>query len=151
MPDTDHLFPVRVQRTSAGLVRAYARAQAFDVGSQASLRETDPHPSAIEYALGSLGGDLVCGLAREAAARGLKLHAIEASLTGRLENILVHLGVLGEHGNPGIASIDGAVYVGTDADPADLEAAWQTALVRSPLYNTLARCASVQITLRVVA
>jgi hypothetical protein len=151
MPDIDHAFAVRVQRSAARAPRAYARGQSFEVGSQASLRELDPHPSAVEYALGALGGDLLCGLERVAAAEGLPLHGLEISLSGRLENILVQLGVIGEQGHPGFAAIDGTVYVSTDGDPQTVESAWRTTLARSPLYNTLSRCASVSIHLRVTS
>jgi hypothetical protein len=150
MTNIDHLFTVRIQRTAARSARAYARGQAFDVDSQASLRESDPHPSAVEYALGALGGDLVCGLDREAASRGLKLHAIEIALTGRLDNVLVHLGVIGEEGHAGFEAIGGTVYVGSDAHADEIESAWQAALARSPLYNTLSRSATVSVNLRVV-
>jgi OsmC-like protein len=151
MTSGDHEFPVRVQRTGAGAARAYARAQSFDVGSQASLRESDPQPSAIEYALGALGGDLLWGLERAAESEGLTLHAVEVALKGRLENILVHLGVVGEAGHAGIAAIDGTIYVSTEGDAAALESAWQATLSRSPLYNTFTRCAAVSITLKVIA
>ena len=71
----EHLFPVRVQRTAGRIARAYGRGQSFDVGSQASLREADAQPSAVEYVLGALGGDLVCGLERAAEGQGIPLHA----------------------------------------------------------------------------
>ena len=150
MTDSDHAFPVRLQRAAAGGARAYARAQSFEVGSQASLRESDPQPSAIEYALGALGGDLLCGLERAAEREGLRLYGLEIALRGRLDNVLVHLGVVGEVGHPGFGAIDGTIYVSTDSEPAAIESAWQTTLVRSPLYNTFTRCAAVSINLRVI-
>ena len=149
MPDVDHLFPVRIRRTE-GVARAYARGQSFDVGSQASLRALDPEPSAVEYALGAFGGDLLLGLDRAASTAGLTLHAIEITLTGRLDNTLVHLGVIGEQGHPGFSAIDGTTYVSADDDPAAIESAWRVTLERSPLYNTLTRCASVSIRLAVL-
>ena len=146
----DHAFEVRVRHTTTGVARAYARVQAFDVGSQASLVEEDPQPSAVEYVLGALGGDLVIGLARAAEGQGVPLHAIEISLSGRLDNILTHLGVVGEQGHPGIAAIEGTAYVGSDADEDAIRHAWQRTLDRSPLYHTLTRCAAVTIALKVV-
>jgi hypothetical protein len=150
VPEIDHLFPVRIQRGAGGAVRAYVRTHAFDVGSQASLRETDDSPSAVEYLIGALGGDLVCGLERAAEGQGVPVHAIEISLSGRLDNILTHLGVVGEQGHPGLAAIDGTAYVGSDADEAVIERAWQRTLDRSPLYHTLTRCAAISIILKVV-
>jgi uncharacterized OsmC-like protein len=147
---TDHSFPVRVQRTAARIARAYGRGQSFDIGSQASVREADAQPSAVEYVLGALGGDLVCGFERAAEGQGIPVHAIEITLNGRLDNILTHLGVVGEQGHPGLAAIEGTAYVNSDADEAAVERAWQRTLDRSPLYNTLTRCARVTINLRII-
>lgn len=149
-PDIDHAWSVRIQRTAAGDARAYARTQSFDVRTQASLRESDEHPSAVEYLLGALGGDLVCGFQKEAAARGLSIHAVELSIAGRLNNVLVHIGVIGEHGHPGFESITGTLYVGAVADEQEVDSAWRETLARSPLFNTLSRCATVAINLRVM-
>ena len=57
---------------------------------------------------------------------------IEIALNGRLDNILTHLGVVGEQGHPGFAAIEGTVYVGSDADEAAVQRAWQRTLDRSP-------------------
>jgi uncharacterized OsmC-like protein len=146
----EHLFPVRVQRTAERIARAYGRGQSFDIGSQASLRELEAHPSAVEYVLGALGGDLVCGLERAAEGQGIQLHAIEIALNARLDNILTHLGVVGEQGHPGFAAIEGTAYVGSDAEDDPIQRAWQRTLDRSPLYHTLTRCAAVTISLKVV-
>jgi uncharacterized OsmC-like protein len=146
----EHLFPVRVQRTAGRIARAYGRGQSFDVGSQASLREADAQPSAVEYVLGALGGDLVCGFERAAEGQGIPLHAIEITLNARLDNVLTHLGVVGEQGHPGFAAIEGTAYVGSDAEEEAIQRAWQRTLDRSPLYHTLSRCASVTIALKVV-
>ena len=149
MPEIDHVFPVRVQRLAGGTARVYARG-VFDVGSQASLRETDDAPSAVEYLIGALGGDLACGLQRAADAEGIALHGIEITLNGRLDNILTHLGVVGEQGHPGFAAIDGTAYIATDADESAVARAWRRTLARSPLYGTLTRCVDVSIKLVVM-
>ena len=70
MAEFDHPFPVRIQRTSLGVARAYARTQSFDIGSQASVRETDDAPSAVEYVLGALGGHTLEQEASGAGAEG---------------------------------------------------------------------------------
>jgi hypothetical protein len=147
----DHAFEVRVQQTTTGAARAYARMQAFDVGSQASLLEEDSQPSAVEYVLGALGGDLLRGLERAASAAGVTLYAVEIALSGRLDNILVHLWVIGEQGHPGFGAIDGTLYVSCDGDQPTIESVWQRTLARSPLYNTLTRCADMSIRLVVMS
>ena len=104
----------------------------------------------MEYVLGALGGDLLIGLDRAASAAGVTVHAVEIALTGHIDNLLVHLGVIGEQGHPGFRAIDGTVYVSADSDPQTIESAWQRTLARSPLYNTLTRCAEVTIRLAVM-
>src|SRR5262245_40115099 len=132
-PEIDHAWSVRIQRTAEAGARAYARTQSFDVRAQASLRESDGHPSAVEYLLGALGGDLVCGCQREASAKGLAIHAVELSISGRLDNVLVHVGVIGEDGHAGFASIAGTLYVCASGPIQEIDAAWRDTLVRSPL------------------
>ena len=146
----DHAFEVRIQHTTTGVARAYARVQSFDVGSQASLVDVDSQPSAVEYLLGALGGDLLRGLDRAAEGAGVTLYAVEMTLSGRLDNILVHLGVIGEEGHPGFRSIDGTLYISTDGDLSTIESVWHRTMARSPLYNTLTRCADVTIRLAVL-
>ena len=151
LPDVDHAWAVRVRWTDDRGAQAYARAQSFGVGAQASLRESDAAPSAIEYLLGALGGDLACGFQLEASARSVTIHDLELSLAVRLDNVLVHLGVVGEQGHPGLKSITGTLYVNSDADEATIAAAWNATLARSPLFATLSRSVEVSISLRIVS
>src|SRR5688500_6009082 len=80
---------------------AYAGNHAFGIGQPVSFHATDAHPSAVEYLLGALGGDLLSGFARAAARRVVPLDALEAAVSGRLNNPLIALGVIGETGHPG--------------------------------------------------
>ena len=141
-------FAVRVRRVAADESRAYSRNHVFSIGPQVGLRDADSHPSALEYLVGALGGDLIRGLEAQAARRSLAVHAMELSLTARLDNVLVHLGVIGESGHPGLADISGTLHVASDADEETLASLWRTTLERSPLYHTLSRCARVDIQLR---
>jgi hypothetical protein len=152
----DTAWAVRVRRTGPRESRAYARRFSFDVGEQAGLRDTDPHPSALEYLVGALGGDLIRGFETEAARRGFTVDEIELTLDARLDNPLVLLGVIGEEGSPGLSSIRGKCDVSLAPPPEGSspvgEAAaeiWRTALSRSPLYTTLSRAARIDIRFRV--
>ena len=136
--------------TDGGWATAYARNHAFAVGGQASFRETDANPDAVEYLLGALGGDLISGFASHARRRGVEVDAMEASIFGRLDNPLVFLGVVGESGHPGFETITCTLYVSADADEKTLEEIWQTTLARSPLVNTLDRCVGLTLDLREV-
>ncbi len=150
MDDTDYVWTSRVGWVGEGRATVYTRNHAFTVGGQASFREADAHPDAVEYLLGSLGGDLISGFVSHAARRGVEVDAMEASIFGRLNNPLVYLGVVGETGHPGFETISCTLYVSADADTATLEEIWQTTLARSPLVNTLNRCVSLTLNLRAV-
>jgi hypothetical protein len=95
-----HAWTARVRGTGGNQATAYARNQTFAVCGQASFKEVDPHPSAVEYLLGALGGDLITGFAAHATRRGIVVDALEASISGRLNNPLVFLSVVGEAGHP---------------------------------------------------
>jgi len=146
--ESEHVWAVRASRVSPSEARVYARNHAFAVGAQASLRDQDEHPSAVEYLLGALAGDLLRGFEVQAARRQVEVHAGEVNLQGRLHNALVHLGVIGESGHPGLATVTGTFYVSTEAEGPGLEEIWQATLERSPLYHTLSRCATVSIRLQ---
>ncbi len=133
-----------------GGATAYARNHAFTVGGQASFREADAHPDAVEYLLGALGGDLISGFASLAKRRGVEVDAMEASIFGRLNNPLVFLGVVGEGGHPGFETISCTLYVNADAEEKTLKEIWQTTLARSPLVNTLDRCVGLTLNLHAV-
>ena len=128
----------------------YARNHAFTVGQPASFKETDPHPSAIEYLLGALGGDLTNGFQICASQKGIQIDNMELRLSGRLNNALVYLGVIGEQGDPGFAEITGTLYASADADEAALQEIWQTTLARSPIANTLKHSIRISIELKLV-
>ena len=146
--DTDYAWTSRVSWMSEGWATAYARNHAFTVGGQASFRETDAHPDAVEYLLGALGGDLISGFASYATRSGVEVDAMEASIFGRLNNPLTLLGVVGESGHPAFETISCTLYV--SADERLLEDIWQTTLARSPLVNTLDRCVGLTLNLRAV-
>jgi len=150
MDDTNYVWTSRVSWTGEDRATAYTRNLAFTVGGQASFREADAHPGAVEYLLGAMGGDIISGFASHAARRGVEVDAMEASISGRLDNPLVFLGVVGEAGHPGFETISCTLYVSADAEGEILEEIWQTTLARSPLVNTLDRCVGLTLNLSAV-
>jgi uncharacterized OsmC-like protein len=148
----DAVAPQRWQvrgRWADQATRVYVRNHGFTVGVQASLRDADPHPSALEYLLGALAGDLLRGVALAAARRRIEIHDMEASLSGQLDNPLVHLGVIGESGHAGLAVIEGTIWLSAELDDAMLAEVWREASSRSPCHQTLARSVALDIRLRV--
>ena len=146
-----YTWTTRVRGVSALEARVYARNHAFPVGQPASFKERDTHPSAVEYLLGALGGDLTNGFQIQASRAGVTIDALELTLAGQLGNVLVFLGVIGAEGDPGFRRISGTLYVSAAADEPTLQALWQTTLERSPIYNTLKHGVDLALDLRIMA
>ena len=150
MDNSDFIWTVRVERMRDGEATVYARNHAFSIGQQAGFDVSGTHPSAVEYLLGALGGDLMSGFGTQAARQRVSIDGMEMKLSGRLNNVLTHLGVIGEQGHPGVESITGTLYVSSTADVSVVELLWRTTLERSPLVNTLKRCVTLSLDLRIV-
>jgi hypothetical protein len=144
------VWSVRVRPGPAGQAVASARSNLFTLCGQASFKDSDPYPSAVEYLLGILGGDLLAGFTTQAERLGVPLYALEATVSGHLNNPLVFLGVIGEEGHPGFEAIHGTLYVSADAEEPELQSVWSETLRRSPLVNTLKRAAALTLVLQVM-
>jgi hypothetical protein len=99
--------------------------------------------------LGAFCADLIATFRTLAARRRITLDAIEFSANCSLNNPLMHIGVHGETGHPGIERIEGAFYVSADSPPDELETLWMETLLRSPLYSTLNRAVQIEIRLSI--
>jgi|SRR5579871_67167 len=131
------VWTVRVRTDAPRTVTVHARNHAFSVGEPLSFRPTDDHPSAIELMLGAFAADLTQTFRALARKQRIPLDALEFSATCTLNNPLIHVGVIGETGHPGLERIEGTLYVSANADEETLTALWRETLERSPLYHTL--------------
>lgn len=134
---TPFVWTVRVRTDASGTATVFARNNAFSVGDAISFRTTDIAPSALELMLGAFCADLTATFRSLANRSRITLDALEFSANCTLNNPLMHIGVRGETGHPGIERIEGTLYLSADASPGDLEALWAETLKRSPLFNTL--------------
>ena len=144
-------WTVRVRTEASRAVTVHARNHAFSVGDPLSFRPTDDHPSAIELMLGAFAADLTQTFRALARKRRLPLDALEFSAICTLNNPLIHVGVIGESGHPGLERIEGTLYVSTDAEEEVMTALWQETLQRSPLYTTLCKAATLSLRLQLTA
>lgn len=144
-------WTVRVRTEASRTVTVHARNHVFPVGAPLSFRPTDDHPSAIELALGAFAADLTATFRAQAALKRIPLDALEFSASCHLNNPLIHVGVIGAEGHPGIERIDGTLYVAADADELALAELWRETLLRSPLYNTFNAAIELSLRLEVTA
>jgi OsmC-like protein len=145
----DFAWRARVRATRRGQATAYVRKHQFEVGAPVQFDEQHDQVSALEYVLAAIGADVVKGFQAAADRRRLSVDQIEAVVSGQLDNPLVHLGVVGEEGHPGLEAVSVRVFVSTDEGEARVRAVWDEALGRSPLARTFASAVRLDLSIRV--
>jgi len=140
----------RARARSTGSLKStvYCRNFSIDVGQPASFETSDKHPSSVEYLLAALAGDLTTGFATECAKSSLQVDDIEMTISGKLNNILAHLGL--EEGDPSFASIEMKIFVSSFDEEAKIRNAWDRIFQRSPLAATLKKAVDIKWKLSIV-
>ena len=109
--------------------------------------DASPHVAALEYTLGAVGGEVVNGLREFARRRRLPIDAVEALVTGELQDGLVYLEVLGETGRvKRISRIAIKVFVASVDDRAT-QALFDEMIERLPLVSTLREALNIDVEL----
>lgn len=136
-----HQWRVRVRWRSGMEARVTARNHQWTLGQPASFDTEDAAASALEHLLGALGGCLTVGFQWRCSKAGIAVRDLELSLRARADNILVFLGLEaeGEEGQPGLAAVEGKVYIDAEASQERLAELWSDTLARSPIAQTLLR------------
>ncbi|HIQ30060.1 MAG TPA: OsmC family peroxiredoxin [Candidatus Caldiarchaeum subterraneum] len=111
--------------------------------------EPSETPTAVEYLLGTLGACIVIGFVYLATIRGIRIHNIETSLEGELDNIGTFL-ALSDSGHSGYKRISLTLYVDADAEEEKLKEIFRETLKRSPLVNTLRNIVELEGNIKVV-
>jgi TusA-related sulfurtransferase/uncharacterized OsmC-like protein len=142
-------WSARVRWTGGLQAKAFVRNHSFAIGQPASFDTADPAPSAIEYLLSALGGCLAVGFQWRASRRGIEVRQLEVALKATADDILVFLGIDDpSKGHPGLAAIEGSLYVDADAEDDALQALFEETVVRSPIAQSLLRKVAVDVKLR---
>ncbi len=144
----EYEWRARVRSTGNLKSTVYCRNFSIEVGQPASFEASDKHPSAVEYLLAALAGDLTTGFATECAKNGIEMDDIEMTISGRLNNVLAHLGL--EEGDPSFASIEVKCFASSFEDEAKVRDAWNRTIKRSPLAATLKKTMDLRLKLAIV-
>jgi uncharacterized OsmC-like protein/TusA-related sulfurtransferase len=144
----EYSWRARARSTGALKSTVYCRNFSIEVGQPASFEESDKNPSAVEYLLAALAGDLTTGFASECAKSGIEADDIELTISGRLRNILAHLGL--EEGDPSLESVDIKCFVSSFEDEEKVREAWSRTQERSPLFATLKKASDIRIKLAIL-
>jgi hypothetical protein len=137
---------LRVTAPGPAFARVSVGRRQFSIGRPVEFDEASPQVAALEYALGAVGGEVVNGLREFARRRRLTIDAVEALVTGELQDGLVYLEVIGERGRPRIRRIAIKVFVASVNDTAT-RALFDEMLERLPLVSTLRAALDLDIEL----
>ena len=118
----------------------------FSIGRPVEFDDASPRVAALEYALGAVGGEVVNGLREFARRRRLPLDAVEALVTGELQDGLAYLEVIGETGRPRIGRIAVKVFVAS-VDETATRALFDETIERLPLVATLREALDLEVEL----
>ncbi len=140
----------RARARSTGSLKStvYCRNFSIEVGQPASFETSDKHPSAVEYLLAALAGDLTTGFSTECAKSNLQVDDIEMTISGKLNNIFAHLGL--EEGDPSFSSIEMKLFVSSFEEETKVRDAWERTIQRSPLAATLKKAVDIKFKLSIV-
>ena len=145
---TEPVWTLRVTSPTRQTARVSTRQQQFDVMRPLNFDIAQPGISALEYALGALGGEIVTGVRELAWRRRLDVEQVEAVVTGELGNPLAYLEVEGEEGDASLSKIHLKVYVSSREEDDTVRSLFHEATMLLPLICTFRRL--VQLELQVV-
>src|SRR3954451_12131354 len=129
---------LRVTATTPASARVSAGRRQFSIGRPVEFDDAAAQVSAIEYALGAVGGEIVNGLREFARRRRIEVDAIEALVTGDLDHALTYLEVVGETRPPRLVRIAVKLFASaTDEAGTAIRVMFPELLDRLPLTCTL--------------
>lgn len=144
----DFEWRLRVRGSGRDGASVFARKHRFDTGAPLSFDPEYGRVTALEYALGALGSELVTGMQQAADRQRVKIDNIEAAVSGRLNNPLTYLGVVGEEGHPGLEKVVVTVFVSTSSPEESVRRVWEETLRKSPLVQTLKDALKLELELK---
>ncbi len=127
---------LRVTSPDRHTARVASRRHQFVVTRPLDFDAEHDGITAIEYALGALGGEIVTGLRQIARRRRLDLEEIEAVVAGELKNPLAYLEVIGEERDPALSRVQMKIYVTSRESEATVQALFSEVVELLPLART---------------
>ncbi len=146
----NYTWTLRIGAADHGQATVFTRQHQFRVGAPVHFDRAYEAVSALEYALGALGADVVNGLQILARKRRVPVDQIEAVVAGELDNPLTYLGVVGEAGHPGLGKVRVKVYLASSEEEAAIQRLWQEMLATSPLVRTFQAAVQLELSLQIV-
>ena len=139
-------YTLRVTAHQPDTARVSVRTQQFAVGRPLEFDQSSPRTSALEYALGALGAEVVNGVREFARRRRVHIEYAEALVTADVAGELSYLEVVGEQATPRLTHVHIKVFVASADEPA-IRRLWTDVLERLALFGTLRRAVPIDLDL----
>ncbi|MBL8701243.1 MAG: OsmC family protein [Alphaproteobacteria bacterium] len=141
-----HMRSTMTGFTGAGGAHSHKSAYVADADHPGVLCGSDNAPTPVEYLLHAIAACLTAGIANIAAARGVKLHAVEADVSGDIDL----QGILGlsDKVRNGFESIKVDFRIDADAPKEMLEKLVAQSVARSAVFDVLTNGVPVSVGLR---
>jgi hypothetical protein len=146
----EYQWSVRVGNTSSDQATVYVRQHQFDVGAPIQFDQNYDSLAALEYVLGAIGADIANCLRIVAHRHRVEIDKVEALVSGKLNNPLTHLGVVGEQGHPGLETVSVRVYVSSMEKEGRIRQVWAEMQEKSPLVCTFRSAINLELELQVI-
>lgn len=135
--------------SSSTSTKVFARKHCAELGASFSFDNAEPSMTGAETLLGLLANDVLDQFATVSRKRRLVVDRLEATVSAELCDSLRLLGVIGASGTPRYDSFNIRVYIDSGDDSKELKNAWDEAILRAPLLNTLKQSSEVHIDMQV--
>jgi len=139
------LVSVRATCDLEAKTRVFARSASAEFGVPFSFDRAEPSLTGAESLLGLLASDVAGLFSMVAKTRRLVVDRLEITAKAELDGSLRYLGVIGADGTPCYRSFQLKVFIDSPESLRELEDAWQEAVQRAPLLNTLSQATQVDI------
>ena len=128
-------------RAADGDTTVYSRNFFWKAGSTVDFNRVGNSVSTLEHFFGALLSDVIYCFSVDCTQNGILLDELEGTVNGILNNSLAATGV--EVGDPSVKQIKLVVYVTSPAATSDVQNAWEQALTRSPIFQTLQKSCEI--------
>lgn len=131
------LVSARVKHKAGEGTTFYTRSHALTIRVPMTFDIAEPGLSAVEQFIAAICADVLGGFARMAKQMRLRIDQLEATVDAQISDALVYLGVVGETGSPRLTSLRLKAWIDSGETAERISAAWEEALRRAPLVQTL--------------
>ena len=135
--DEAPVWSVRVRHEGPARASAFADQAKVTLSPYDGLQSRGDLANPIQLALAAAASEIMGAMLREASRRRWLVDGVEAQAKATLVGVMAAVGVQGEEGPSQFESIRIQLSMAADADEDELQTAFEAALLRCPVWQSL--------------